>query len=199
MHYSLCMWLLVCVTLGSIPAGVHATSTFYPFQPSPKDLWDLDHYKYYTWGISWSVPAGQTIVGASLFIDNINNWRVEPNILYVNLLDNPPVGVTVGTDNQGGGNAFSGQGIPLTTYTDYNSYPGSAEDWIYTFTTAQVETLKSYVTNGVFGLGIDPDCHYYNDGITLTIETVPEPVTALLALPALGLLGRRRPPTRCAE
>jgi hypothetical protein len=194
MRYVLCMSLLACMILGSSPADLQAASKFYPFQPTPTNLWDLDHTKYYTWGINWSVPAGETIIGASLFIDNINDWVVESgDILYIHLLDNPAVGVTVGTDNQGGGDAFSGQGILLTTYTDDDSFPNPAEDWTYNFTTpGQVNTLKSYVANGVLGLGLDPDCHYYNDGITLTIETAPEPVTAMLAVPALALLRRRR-------
>ena len=38
----------------------------------------------------------------------------------------------------------------------------------------------SWLSDGNFGFGIDPDCHYYNDGITFNITTTheaPEPAT----------------------
>jgi hypothetical protein len=55
--------------------------------------------------------------------------------------------------------------------------------------------LTAYALNGSFGFGIDPDCHYYNDGITFTVTTepVPEPTTILLlGLGLVGLAGIRR-------
>lgn len=45
----------------------------------------------------------------------------------------------------------------------------------------------SWLTDGNFGFGIDPDCHYYNSGVTLTVETVPEPGTILMF--GTGLVG----------
>jgi hypothetical protein len=54
--------------------------------------------------------------------------------------------------------------------------------------------LETYAMNGIFGFGFDPDCHYNNDGVTLTIETsvpVPEPTVGLLVTVGLGLFGRR--------
>jgi hypothetical protein len=58
-----------------------------------------------------------------------------------------------------------------------------------------VQTLQTYAQDGLFGLGFDPDCHYYNSGITLTVQTVPEPDAAtfvLVALMPLCLWRRRR-------
>jgi hypothetical protein len=64
-----------------------------------------------------------------------------------------------------------------------------------------LDTLTSYSgNNGVFGLGLDPDCHYYNSGITFTITTqstiqqpVPEPSSLLgLALGMFPLAGLAR-------
>ena len=64
---------------------VCSASTF-TFEPTPVDMWDLDHYKYYTWGIDWNVPTGESIIGASLFFDDIRNWDSNPNDLWVTLL-----------------------------------------------------------------------------------------------------------------
>jgi hypothetical protein len=53
--------------------------------------------------------------------------------------------------------------------------------------------LLSFVSNGdYFNIGIDPDCHYYADSIT--VEAVPEPAIMMLfgsGLLGLSLLGRR--------
>ena len=73
---------------------IAAQATLYTFQPKPNNLHDLDHNRHYTWGIDWTLPAGEHITLASLFIDNINDWADEPNDhLYIHLLDDPRVGV----------------------------------------------------------------------------------------------------------
>ena len=163
--------------------------------PSPADLQDLDHYYYYDWGISgYTIPLGEDIAAATLSINSINNWAVEPNILYIHLLDTPPTnGIKIGadtwrwSDNQNGGDAWAGNGALLTTYTDDDVYPNPPENWSYTFSRQQVITLNEFAGDGVFGLGFDPDCHYYNSGITLTLTTEKAPVTepgSLLAFAA---------------
>ena len=189
---TICLGGLVLLSPAIAQATVHP-----PFQPTPADLYDLDHEKYYTWGIDWTIPPGEYIQTASLFIDNINDWVVESgDIMYIHLLDNPALGVTEFTDNQGGGDNFAGQGILLTTYTDNDGGTNPPEDWTYNFTASQINTLTNYINNdGRFGLGLDPDCHYLNDGVSLTISTcIPEPNTALFGLmtPGLFLLKKRR-------
>ena len=170
-------------------AGI-AGATAYTFQPNPSDLADLDHYYYYSWGIDWTVPTGETIVEASLFFDNIRNWDSGYNDLWVHLLDSVAKGVTTGYDNQGGGDFFDGQGILLGHWEDL---PATPQDITYDFKVEDtLGTLKDYIAYGNnFGFGFDPDCHFYNDGIKLTIETatavVPEPTTLLLV--GVGLLG----------
>lgn len=102
------------------------------FIPSPSgDMWDLDHYKYYQWGINWTVPSGETISAAYLEIFNINDWtNVTGDILWVNLLDSAsPAEVAQFPDSQDPSNAFSGANTLLiypagyiTNYTD-TSFP----------------------------------------------------------------------------
>jgi hypothetical protein len=91
-------------------------------------------------------------------------------------MTNPP-GWTVTPDGTSNGNQ-------LYTYT-------------YTFTEGQEDLLQAFINNnGAIAIGLDPDCHFYNNGVLLTITTgaVPEPVTVALlgAGIAAGLYRRRR-------
>jgi hypothetical protein len=70
---------------------------------------------------------------------------------------------------------------------------GSGFDYTYQFTTAQLTTLTSYINGsgtdtGVITLAFDPDCHFFNDGVSFSIVTgslaggsaVPEPASLLM-------------------
>ena len=171
----------------------------YTLQPPPlpnHDLWDLDHYKYYAWKITpseLSLSSDEFITGASLFFDNIENWDSQPNTLYTSLLSGDDLffagEVLIGTDGAGAGDAVLADfdGVPLVTFQGLPDFP---QDLTYNFTASDIVTLNSFAADGVFGIGFDPDCHYWNDGIVLTVDTIPEPATCLLL--GLGALMVRK-------
>ncbi len=175
--------VLVLAMVGMANAGL------YEFQPYPADLYDLDHYKSYTWGIDFTVPPGEQIVEAFLMFNNIYDWTVEEgDHLYIHLLDNPQSGVWVHHDGQGGGDQFSGQGVLVDDWSDPAGGSSSASPLVYQFSTVPgsqsgttlLDDLRAYAMTteagkANFGFGIDPDCHYYNCGIKLVIETAAYP------------------------
>lgn len=188
------IFILIATIITILTVTPKAQAGVYNFSPTPADIFDLDHYKYYTWRISWTPQANEQITSVKLFINNINNWQVEPNDkLYIELLDNAQSGLRVYNDNQGGGNNFvswSTTHTLLDVYTDTADYPGPAEDYIYLFDSSEITKLRAYaLNNGKFALGFDPDCHYWNDGAKLTIYTQHTPEPATIALMASGLLG----------
>jgi hypothetical protein len=196
--------VLACmVAVGVIAVSANAGS--YTFRPYPVDVYDLEHSKYYAWKIDFSLPSGETIDSASLFFHRIRNNNNSPNVLYVSLLDGRrldgsylPVGLSTFSDNhnhsvtQDNTLGFS-EPVSLVKYENLGTAP---TDKTYDFTSSQIGTLNNYVSfDGDFGIGFDPDCHFKNSGITLTIETVPVPGAVLLGsigLSCSGLLLRKR-------
>ena len=182
--------ILVLAVLLAMP-GVAAADTM-TFSPPSSDMHDLDHAQVYFWGINVPLAPGESVIAAELSIDNICNWDNQPNDLYIHLLDWASLGLHQLFDNAGGGDYFEttylGVDEHLITYEDLTTSP---QDLTYTFSSDDLVALNAYLADGRIGIGIDPDCHYYNDGIELTIIT-PEPATMAVFALGLPMLFRRR-------
>ena len=202
-----------------LAAAAQATVTTLSFQPNPADMNDLDHHLVYTWRLDNINLNGMAITGATLSFTNISNWDTNPNVLHLHLLDtaiNPGVASFVDDPTNG---------VPVTDLTDdfistrYHNDPnwlvkaGTADTFLadksftttgvnytYNFTASQLQTLASYIANNSdLAFGLDPDCHFFNDGInfTMTLTPVPEmaalyPILSLLAAVAVTQFLRRR-------
>lgn len=188
------------------------------------DIGDLDHTKAYEFGIqNWNIPDGQHVVGATLTFRNIWDWTVEDDNLFITLLDDPSAGagwenfgpgyapshpryspfsyqgrLKVTGDNPGDlpdlGDDFAGQGVSIGYWTDPIGGVATGFDLVFDFNPTQVAALLEFTKDGNFALGLDPDCHYYNDGVIFTVRTeVPEAASSLglMAIALAGLTGFR--------
>ncbi|MFH1747017.1 MAG: PEP-CTERM sorting domain-containing protein [Planctomycetota bacterium] len=190
MNYKSMITTIMVVLSATCVAGADTTMVY---TPDPADLWELDHHSVYTWGIDVPLAPGESIISAELSFSNIRNWDDNDNVLYIHQLDWAELGaVDIHDDNQYGGDYFENVYADEHTHlVTYENLPSTPQDLTYTFTADDLTVLNSYLADGRTALGLDPDCHYYNCGVQLTLQT-PEPASlTLLGVGALLWLRRR--------
>ncbi len=173
--------------------------TLLPASPNPADLNDLSHDTLWTWRLDNIWFAGAPVTSATLSIKNIYNWREEPNRLFIHLFDTVPnAGTASRRDTAAGIQDYflnphpgfapaSGASNILLAAPSFAGGYSNRTNYVYTFTPSQLTILSAFIANGGdVAFGFDPDCHFYNSGITFDATHAPEPSTMILA--GAGLL-----------
>lgn len=188
--------LLSIATLAGIASLVHATT----LTSSITGANALDGNNAYSWGISITVPTGQTVTSAEIDFSGItltagNGTGVDN--LYVDLLNSHTSGITTRTDNDASGDywatQFSGANISSVDTRTFTAV-GQTQSWSDVLTPTELASLNSYLASGSFNIGIDPDCHYTVGSISFTYtlgtknNNVPD-VAATALLMVIGLAG----------
>lgn len=203
----LCTMLFI-TSFSGVAGAVATTGTSLTFTPNPSDLYDLEHAHYYTWGNTINLQDNEVITSATLSFTNLHNYRdpydndlwpkYESNDLWVHVLNswfNAGTGVTSYNDSGYQYNIFNNNGIEV--YHGHN-LSATPQTFSVDFSTAALAYLNDSVKDdGFFLLGFDPDCHFYNDGISFTVTTgssaVPVPAAFyLLGCGLIGLAGAKR-------
>lgn len=197
---------LLAALITAVAGMASARATLVNFSPTPADLNDLDHHSVYTWRLDNINLNGGTIQSASITFKNIRNWDANANVLHMWLLDAaksagvasfiddptksvPQTDLTddfLNTRFHGASNWLVANGTAQTFLKD-QSFGTTATTFTLDFTPAQIASLTDFLNNGNnMAFGIDPDCHFWNDGVVFSMNITPVPELSAL-FPLLGL------------
>jgi VPDSG-CTERM motif len=210
---------LLVIALACFLAPVSSRATSMSWSPSPSNLGDLNHHSVYTWRIDNINVNPNLIKSVTLTFTSIRNWDGNPNILHLHLLDTAKrSGVRSFIDDPSGS-------APVVDYTDdfistrYHNQsnwlvaPGTSDtfltnqsftltpvNWSFTLSASQLAAFRSYVANGHnVAFGLDPDCHFFNDGVKVTMNVPDTGSTCALLGLAMGLILFARCRLICAQ
>jgi hypothetical protein len=198
--------LCAAILLGTVLAS-QVRAAMVSFTPTPVDLNDLDHHMVYTWRLDNINLNGGTISSASLTFTNIANWDTNANVLHLWLLDTAKnAGVSSFVDDPTNSSPVTdltddflstrfhsnsgwlvANGTAQTFLAD-KSFTTTPSTYTINFTPAQLAVLQQYISHGNdIAFGIDPDCHFFNDGVNFNMNVTPVPEMNAL-FPLVGLL-----------
>jgi hypothetical protein len=174
--------LFLLATLVGTASLLHATTISAP--PALVGNNALEGDDAYEWGISIAVPTGEEVASAEIDFSGVE-LTVSGNskgtgIIYTDLLKSQATGLTTATDNDDIGDywatKFSGANI-TSLGSEYFKSVKTTLKWSDVLNTAELAALNSYLAadNGIFDIGIDPDCHFNVGSITFTYTLSPVP------------------------
>jgi hypothetical protein len=179
--------LLIVIWAIFILAGADARAEVFTFNPTPHNFTGLTDANFYLWNVNFAPPAGQNIVSATLYIDDIDAITAN-NDLSVFLgpnVNNPGTdyGLNELKQNKKGSswtgtetNKIEGslENNLIGSYHDSNPiipHHDSPTDLTFNFDSTLLEDLITFDDNGNFSIGFDPEGSFKNKSIELKIHT----------------------------
>ena len=171
----------------------------------------LSGYYAYSLGVQLDVPENQHLDSLTISFNRVQLTSAPKGYLYVDLLDSNRSGTSAYWDGDRSGDYFAstlsaGKGIALGVQQFPNWY--QTLSWSYELSADQLAALNTYAADGIFNIGLDPDCYFktFNGSCTITYtctdngKRVPDGglTAVLLGMSLLGLLAIRRR-TRCNQ
>ncbi len=193
-HYKYFTWGFKNFT---VPTGEYiskATLTIFNINNWTADENGIPVYKKNQYG-QYVYVNGKKVVDYYLPENWLNIWLLDSAQNNTSTYASTSGKLKVYNDNDGSSDYFGNNWNysakqKIATYTDWSGGSnGNVETLVYDFANYGVlDDLQNYVANGGnFALGLDPDCHFWNTGVQLVIETKPYSVPETAG--TLGLAG----------